>query len=333
MSKKTSPTLIGAFVIGAVALLAISVALFGGSQLFAERLVLMAYFSERTQGLRVGANVTMNGARIGYVSKVVLMIDESNFQSTTEVTMEILPESWVVVEEGVEVGKGAAYDGIPLAQLISVGGLRAQVQTESLVTGQLLIDLSFQPDTPIKMRGVNDPKFPEIPTIPSNVERIVANFQKWVTDLTETLDPAQASSRIQSILHGLDELANSQDLRESLAGASSIINEPETQQLSTSLEATLNEFRGAAAEARALLRNADSSLDTDLKPVIASLAVTLEETRRALAAATVQLRGESIQSSQFGGALREVEGAAKALREFLDYLERNPEAILKGKKQ
>ena len=128
-------------------------------------------------------------------------------------------------------------------------------------------------------------------------------------------------------------MANSQALRESLAGANSIINREETQQLSVSLQATLEEFRSAASDARSLLKNADAKLDTDLKPVLESIVGTLDEAQGALAAAKLQLRGDSVQGYQLGEALREVEGAARALREFMDYLERNPEAILQGKKQ
>ena len=332
MSKKSNPTLIGAFVVGATALFAIAVAVFGGAQLFAKREVYISYFAERTQGLRVGSNVTMNGAQIGYVTDMVLLVNRDTFQSTTAVTFEILPESWIVIENGIELGRGVD-SSIPHDELVNVGGLRAQLQSESLVTGQLLVDMTFQPDSEAVMRGGRTPPYPEIPTIPSNVQRILANLQNWMTDLTKNVDAEAASLQVQSIMQGLDELANSEDLRQSLAGANSIINGDETQQLSLSLQETMTEFRNAASDARSLLRNADSSLNTDLKPVIKRMAVTLDEARRALAAATVQLRGESIQSYQLGGALMEVEAAAKAMREFLDYLERNPEAVLRGKQQ
>ena len=81
------------------------------------------------------------------------------------------------------------------------------------------------------------------------------------------------------------------------------------------------------------MRNADARLDTDLKPLIEKIVATLDEAQAALAAAKFQLRGESVQVYQLGETLREVESAARALRTFLDYLERNPEAFLQGKKQ
>ena len=80
------------------------------------------------------------------------------------------------------------------------------------------------------------------------------------------------------------------------------------------------------------MRNADSKLDTDIRPAIAKLDAALNEAKEALAAAKVQLSGDSVQAYQLGQALREVEGAARSMREFLDYLEHNPEALLRGKK-
>lgn len=332
MSKKSNPTLIGAFVVGATVLLAAGVALFGGAELFAERDRYIAYFAEEAKGLRVGSNVTMNGVQIGYVSDMLLLVNRDTFQITTAVTMEILRESWTVTTEGVAMGSGLDVR-IPHDELVNEGGLRATLQTESLVTGQLLVDITFQPNITPVMRGGANPPHPEIPTIPSNIQQIVANIQQWVNELTKDFDAEEVSLRVQSIIRGLDELANSQALRESLAGANSIINREETQQLSVSLQATLEEFRSAASDARSLLKNADAKLDTDLKPVLESIVGTLDEAQGALAAAKLQLRGDSVQGYQLGEALREVEGAARALREFMDYLERNPEAILQGKKQ
>ena len=334
MSKKSNPTLIGAFVVGATALLALGVAVFGGAELFTKKDFYIAYFTENTKGLRVGSNVVMNGMQIGSVSDMVLIVNRDTFQSTTEVTMEVRPESWMVIKEGVTIGSGLDVpSSMPQEYVIKVGGLRAQLQSESLVTGQLMIDITFRPDTEAVMRGGTNPPHREIPTIPSNIEKIMANMQRWFHNFTEDFDAKELSLRIQSIMRGVDELANSQELRESLAGANRLMNKEETQQLSASLQATLTEFRSATSDAGSLLRNADASLDTDLKPLIEKIDSTLDEAQGALAAAKFQLRGESVQVYQLGETLREVEAAARAMREFLDYLDRNPEAVLHGKKK
>jgi paraquat-inducible protein B len=91
--------------------------------------------------------------------------------------------------------------------------------------------------------------------------------------------------------------------------------------------------RRAASDASSLLRNADVMIDRDLKPVIENLVGTLNEAEQVLADAKFHLRGESVQVYQLGETLKEIEGAARSLREFLDYLESHPEAVLKGKSQ
>ena len=333
MSKKSNPTVIGAFVVGAVLLLAIGAILFGGAELLAKRNIFVAYFTEDTQGLRVGSNVMMNGVHIGFVSNMALLIDRDNFESETEVTMEILPESWVLTHDGVPI-EDRQISEISHEELINRGGLRATLQSESFVTGQLLIDMRFRPETAPVMRGGENAPYPEIPTIRSDIKEALANIKNWMTDFGENVDPEELADRINGILRGLDELVNSQDLRESLAGIDAIINKEDTQELTATLQATLKEFSSAASDAGSLIRNADTKLDTvELKPVIERLVATLDEAEATLAAAKFQLRGESVQSYQLGTTLKEIEGAARAMRELLDYLERNPEAILQGKDQ
>ena len=331
MSKKSNPTVIGAFVVGAVVLLAVGAAMFGGAELLAKRDIYVLYFTEDTQGLRVGSNVMMNGVHIGFVSNMALLIDRDNFESQTEVTMEILPGSWVLTQDGVPIGDSQASE-ISHDELINRGGLRATLQSESFVTGQLLIDMRFRPETVAVMRGDEHAPHPEIPTIRSDIQEALANIKNWMTDFGKKVDPEELADRLNGILRGLDELVNSQDLRDLLAGIDAIINKQETQELTTTLQATLEEFRSAASDAGSLIRNADTKLDElELNLIVERLVSTLDEAEATLAAAKVQLRGESVQFHQLGATLKEVERAARALRELMDYLERNPEALLQGK--
>ena len=327
MSKTSNPTLIGAFVVGAAVLLAVSVAIFGGSELLAKRQVYVAYFTENTQGLRAGSNVVLNGVRIGHVSAVALIIDAKTFSAETEVTIEILRDSFIVTDRGEIVGVGLddAYKTI-----IVDAGLRAALQVESFITGQLLVELDFRPDTEPVLRGGDDPPYAEIPTIQSQTQEMLAKVQTLIGDFGEAFDVKKIGEQIENTLEGLSELTNSEDLRESLAGINSIINRNETQELTASLQATLKDLRSAASGASTLLKNGDAKLES-LQPAIDKLVGTLDEAQATLDAAKVALQGESTQVYQLGSTLREVETAARALREFLDYLEQNPESLLRGK--
>ena len=332
MSKKSDPAMIGAFVVGAVGLLALGVALFGGSELFRKRVNYVAYFEEQTKGLRVGSNVILNGVRIGYVSGIALLIDEERYETLTRVTLEILPDTYIPVRDGVRVNQDLR-DAIPHDELINQAGLRAQLEIESFVTGQLLVRLDLRPDTPIRLTGMKS-EYPEIPTIRSDIQELLTRMQRWLANIRDNVDVDALAEGLTNALNGIAALTNSPDLHDSLAGLNAFMNDEDVQELGSTLKQALQDVGAAASEANALFRSADDDIDTvvaELRPVLAGLGETLKSAEATLDAARLQLRGDSEQIYQLQSTLREVEGAAAALREFFDYLERNPEALLRGK--
>jgi len=332
MSKKSNPAMIGAFVVGAVGLLALGVALFGGSELFKKRVNFVAYFEEQTKGLRVGSNVILNGVRVGYVSEIALLIDEERYETLTRVTLEILPDTYIPVHDGVLVNQDI-HDVIPHDELINQAGLRAQLEIESFVTGQLLVRLDLRPDTEIRMAGIKS-DYPEIPTIRSDIQELLTRMQRWLANIRDNVDVDALAEGLTNALNGIAALTNSPDLHDSLAGLNEFMNDEDVQELGSTLKQALQDVGAAASEANALFRSADDDIDTvvaELRPVLAGLGETLKSAEATLDAARLQLRGDSEQVYQLQSTLREVEGAAAALREFFDYLERNPEALLRGK--
>ncbi len=333
MSKKANPTLIGAFVVGAVALLAIGTALLGGSNYFAQRLVYVAYFDESTKGLRAGSNVLMNGVRVGYVSDIALLVDQSTYETLTQVTMEILPEDLIMTDFGEVIHTEARRAPLGHDTMVENAGLRAQLELESFVTGQLNVKLDMRPETVAVYRGVEAPH-QEIPTVPSSAQAFITKIRAWSERIGEDFDLEEISVRVNNILIGMEEFANSQDLRASLAGLNQLLNDDKLQQLAASVDMTLKELRAATSDARTLLQNTDAQVGTladDLRPALERLASVMAETEQTLSAAKDQLRGESVQMYQLQLTLEEIESAALALREFFDLLERNPESLLSGK--
>lgn len=333
MSKRSNPALIGAFVVGAVSLIVIAVALLGGAEYFSKRLEYVAYFDESTKGLRVGSNVILNGVRVGYVSDIALLVDQSTYQTLTQVTMEILPEDLIMTDFGEVIYTEARRKPIGHDDLVNEAGIRAQLETESFVTGTLVVKLDMRPGTRAVYRGYNPPH-PEIPTIPSNVQALLAKLRGWTEKIGQDFDFEKSADRISNILVGLEELTNSDDLRQFLAGINQIVNDEDAKAMAASVNQTLQEIRETTAQARTLIQNTDDHIGTitaDLRPVMAELADTMEEAEQTLAAAREQLSGKSVQMYQLQATLAEVESAALALRQFFDYLERNPEALLRGK--
>ena len=332
MKRKANPTIIGAFVVGAVIIISGAVAIFGGAELLRPRNVYVAYFEESTKGLRVGANVLMNGVRIGYVSEIALLVDETDYSTTTRVTLEILPDNLIIVREGIPVAAGMESE-TDHETLVNEAGLRAQLEIEAIVTGQLLVNLSMRPETEAVMRG-GDSIHPEIPTIPSSVAQLLANVQSWLSEVRTDFDLSVIGSSLENILTGLDELINSADIRDSFSGINTLVNAEATQSLAGDLQMTMQRLRGAIADASSMFRTTESeitALHADMLPAINTLNEALREAEQALEAAKVQLRGDSVQASQLETTLKEIERAARAINNFFDYVERNPESLLRGK--
>jgi paraquat-inducible protein B len=334
MSKKANPTVIGAFVVGAVALLAVGVSLFGGAELFARKSTAIAFFPGSVKGLRVGSNVLFRGVRVGFVRGIQLIGDVDSLETLVRAEMEITPGVWRFTRQG----KMLPEDAIEMIDEADFekAGLRARLSTESFVTGQLLIELDFNPDTEPVFRALNErDREDEIPTIPSNVEQIVENIQEFVSALQEKVDFERVAEDFQGIMDGLNELANSQELRDAIIGLESFANSDATQQLPGNLQATLDDVRVASQNVTKLVNNLNEDVDpiaAQLGEAIAKLDGALGEAQSALANINRQVSGETGLEYEVTTALREIREAARALRNFVTYLEKNPEALLRGKR-
>jgi paraquat-inducible protein B len=108
------------------------------------------------------------------------------------------------------------------------------------------------------------------------------------------------------------------------------------QDLATTLQLTLTDMRTALASADELFQRAGDDVDVllaDMHPVLENLNATLEEAEETLEAAKDQLSGDSEQAYELAATLDELTRAASTVRQFFDYLERNPEALFRGKTQ
>ena len=147
MNKKISPTLIGAFVVGAVALLVIAVIAFGSGRLFRETKEFVLYFDGTVNGLHVGAPVKFKGVEIGSVKDILLQLDGDSEVNKIPVIIEIdLKKLTARGASGVLVEKQEAFQKAIVEQ-----SLRAQLQTESMVTGVLYVGFDFFPGAPLTL--------------------------------------------------------------------------------------------------------------------------------------------------------------------------------------
>ena len=145
MKKRISPTLIGAFVVGALILLVIGVVAFGSGQLFRKTQEFILYFDGSVNGLRIGAPVKIKGVDIGSVKDIKLETELGSQIHKIPVIIEI--DLKKVIRRGVS--REEAMDPNTIREFVKQG-LHGQLQTESLVTGVLYVGLDWFPETPIR---------------------------------------------------------------------------------------------------------------------------------------------------------------------------------------
>lgn len=331
MSRKASPTVIGAFVLAGVALLVIGVLVFGGRELFQEKQKFVTYFEGSVQGLRVGSNVLFRGVRVGYVTDIDVITDESMLNYQIPVTFEILPESVTLISGGKAFGSPTTTSS-RLDDMIRAG-LRTRLDVESFVTGQLVVDMDMHPDTKAVFRGQNPP-FPEIPSIPSGIQQVMQRVEAFLSNVQQKVPLDQVVEDLLGAIRGIDRLVNSPDLAASLAGINKLVNARETQDLPAALNGAMTELQAATRDARALIGNVDRRLDPALEkavPLMEQLGATLKEGEAVLALARGQLASNPETAAQLAAALRELERSARSIRVLVDSLEREPEALIRGK--
>lgn len=331
MSRKASPTVIGAFVLAGVGLLVIGVLVFGGRELFQEKQKFVTYFEGSVQGLRVGSNVLFRGVRVGYVTDIDVITDESMLNYQIPVTFEILPESVTLISGGKAFGSPTTTSS-RLDDMIRAG-LRTRLDVESFVTGQLVVDMDMHPDTKAVFRGQNPP-YPEIPSIPSGIQQVMQRVEAFLSNVQQKVPLDQVVEDLLGAIRGIDRLVNSPDLAASLAGINKLVNARETQDLPAALNGAMTELQAATRDARALIGNVDRRLDPALEkavPLMEQLGATLKEGEAVLALARGQLASNPETAAQLAAALRELERSARSIRVLVDSLEREPEALIRGK--
>lgn len=332
MSRRANPVLIGAFVLGALALAITVLMLLAGGQWFQKRHRHVMYFDEAAEGLQVGAPVVFLGVKVGTVKNIELGLGGEGERFMVPVTIE-LESHPVRTPAGDEIN---LQEPATIRNLID-RGLRARLKVQSLLTGQRFVDLDFHPDKPARFVA-SDPAVSEIPTIPTTVEELTTMLEGFPTDrfladlaaISDSLKRIlgdEATAKIpQQISAVLDHL---EVLSARLAGESGPLLAEVRQDLEglrqalTAVQDAMGRV-GAAAERVGTLAAPDS-------PAAASITRAGEE----LAAAAAALRNltdtQSPTVQHLNSAAEEIARAARSLRQLADTLDEQPESLLRGK--
>ena len=327
MSRKANPTLIGAFVLGAITLSVVTTLLLTGGGWFGEKREHMLYFDGAPQGLQVGAPVMFLGVKVGTVKQIQLGLDAHDNRFVVPVTIEVLPN--VVRARG---GEPVDLRDRAVVRGLVERGLRARLRLQSLLTGQLYVDLDFQPDKPARFVAL-DPDVSEIPTVRTAVQELQARLEtfpmeKFLTDVTAI------SGAVKTLMSapGTQELP--QRLQTTLKHLESL-----TARLDAQGGPVLDEAKKALIAAQGALARLETAADR-VATLTASDSETVKNLTRAAdelakaAAAVRSLTGQESPTVQHtNAALKEITRAADALRLLAETLEEQPDAVWRGKRR
>jgi len=261
-------------------------------------------FGGSIKGLDVGAPVEFRGMKIGKVVAFHLEFDTDTQKFHVPVTLAVQFDRLHVVGHDLSrIGSGAYMDDFVAR------GMRAQLRSASLITGQMVVALDFFPDAPPAVVDTTGP-YPKLPSLPNEMENITRS-------VSETLDKVAALP--------LDAVV--QDVRTLLASLNGIAGSPE-------LKATVKSANDTMVQAERLMRETSGQvgpLVTSLRKTSDAADAALRQVDSAVASMNSGYGRDSKLRGEMSEMLRQVEEMARSFRVLAAYLEQHPDALLRGK--
>jgi paraquat-inducible protein B len=335
MQFKVNPTLIGLFVLLSLALGLSTLLLLSDGTLSHKSTRFILFFEGDVKGLQVGSPVNFRGVKVGSVESMSITYFKESGKFRIPVIIGI--DDTRVGIDGVHTGSGVL---IGLDDLIAQG-LRARLNLQSLVTGKLEIELDFHPDTPVRLVNSHS-EYREIPTIQSSMERIATAL--------EAMPIERIMQRLSGILDTIDEMVVSGELEGLKTSIFTTVQRLDsvTQQLHQVTPQLIDDGSNALVEARVMLTEITKTAtqsqqligqtEEKLAQAFASWeqtmvnsTATLEQLGKAAASTDKVLNQDSPLMIELTQTLREMGAAARSIRHISEYLERHPEALLRGK--
>lgn len=323
MKNRLSPFWIGSFVIGSVLLVVVALLSFRSLHLFSKPARFVAYFNESVQGLDVGSSVKLRGVRVGRVAAIQVHYDSTTRKSQVAVIGEL--DRSAVSDRG---GKTIRISDRETLQRLIEEGLRAKMDLVG-ITGLQYVELDFfdpQQFPAPNREGESD--YPVVPTLRSGLSELVANFSKIANNLNK-VDFAGLSRDLQTLFATVNRQVSEVDLKQMVskvtAAAASI------ESLAGSNDA--KEAFASLNQATAGLQRFVARLDAHVEPVQLELVRTLHSFHDAAASIQKLFGPESGLGAEAGQAIQQVTETAKSLQQLADFLERNPSALITGRKR
>jgi paraquat-inducible protein B len=303
-------------VVASLAILIVALVVVGAGKMFRKPTRFICMFTGNLNGLKIGAPVKVRGVQIGEVSAIRLRLEPSEGELRAGFNGFRLPviidlDQTMLTERGAKaLSKSGVEDWIKR-------GMRAQLQTESLLTGLLYIDLDLHKGTQPNFILQPGGPYQEIPTVPTDLAQLQQHLVETL-DRFEEIDFKGLVNSITDAANSIKSLTNSPDLRETLQ----------------SLRGTVANLNQAIVAARQALNNANGHIGplvTDLRETSNETDKTMKEVRDTLVKLQQGLDPDAPLLVHLNQTLESLDETSQSMGELADYLQRNPGALIRGR--
>ena len=320
MGKRINPAMVGAFVLGGLGLILAAVVLLEGG-LFRKTHEFVIYFGGGgVNGLRVGAPVKFKGVEIGEVKRILLRLEQQVNRNTNKLTAQVRIPVIIELDEDKIVSHGGTSidlsDPHTIPNLIREG-LRAQLGSDSFVTGLMYVALDIEPNTAIQMVAPPGSPLQEIPAIPTTLEQAQAVAIR-IFERLDKVDFDAVFPQMTGMLDSIRQITSSPALREAVANS-----EKTREQLDRTL--------AGAQQTLSTVNSQVPPLSDSLQKTSVSADAAAKQARLTLGTVQTTIEPNSPVNYQVLQTLQDVSAAAHSVKELADYLQRNPSAIVRGR--
>jgi paraquat-inducible protein B len=324
MSIRANPTAIGAFLIGAVVIAIVGLSVLASATWLQHRSTFVSFFGESINGLEYGAPVKFQGVPIGTVTQMEIQIDRVGKTFQVPVQFEIDLKS-------LQTLRGSFVDLADPAVLKEqiADGLRVRLQMESMVTGQLYLELSYNPDAAPPQLETRATKYPELPTTPSLMAALGTGAGSVVQDVVKVL------FQVNELLAEIDMPEINAAVVSTAQAVQRLVNAPEIRQALADMPVATAQVTRTMVAVEKLALTADSAIGpigVQAERATTELATALQALRRTLEQTEGLLSMDSGIGFELQGALASLKEAADALQLLTTTLEQSPDILLRGKK-
>jgi ABC-type transporter Mla subunit MlaD len=321
---------VGILVVGAVVLTVLTVVWLGSAERWAEKISCVTYFSESVLGLDEGSQVRYRGIPFGHVSRITIAPDREHVAVHFEVHVSHIDPETVTTLRNLS------------KEDWTKNGLRMRVASQGFTGVKLLegdvLDPRAYPVEPLPF------KLPRnfIPSAPSTFTNLERSAMRIIGSIEEA-DIKGVAESIKSLMASVERLTNEargrmsdvslflEAARKTLEtfekeigplAASTAQTMKNVDRLTAAAEGALQEMNlpKLTAEVQSLARKLDQTADR-----FATVAERIGASAEGVAGTAQDLRGD------LRGPLLELERTLQSIRALVDYLERNPAAVIQGR--